>query len=168
MSSLLLAAAIVAGAGGALEVTPARTEAAGYAVTHALVVRNLVKNCEKFRDRLKSDPDAALDAWRLKNAEHLLAAESYLVAARVAVEKKGGAQAGEDFHAQTHDLFVEQANRTLNDIFGALGPQPAVCERWVESIAGGQADLDWQSKYMPALDELREFERSLRPGEAGR
>ncbi|MEO8719074.1 MAG: hypothetical protein ABI423_12725, partial [Burkholderiales bacterium] len=167
MSSLLLAAAIVAAAGGALEVSPARTEAAGYAVTHALVVRNLVKNCGKFKGRLKQDPDAALETWRSKNAEHVLAAESYLVAARIAVEKKHGPRAGEDFHAQTHDLFVEQANRTLNDIFGALGPQPAVCERWVESIAGGQADLNWQSKYMPILDELREFERSLRPGGGG-
>lgn len=164
MSGLLVAAAIAVGAGGALAVTPARTEAAGYAITHALVVRNLVQNCAKFRDRLPRDPDAALDAWRAKNAEHVLAAESYLVAARTAIEQQHGAQAGEDFHAQTHGLFVRQANQTLNDIFGALGPQPPVCERWLEAIGGGQADLNWQSKYMPALEELREFERSLRPG----
>jgi hypothetical protein len=168
LSALLVAAALALGAGAALEVTPARTEAAGYAITHSLVIRNLVKNCAKFRDRLPRSPDAALDAWRVKNAEHVLAAESYLIAARIAVEKKGGAQAGEDFHAQTHGLFLEQANRTLNDIFGAAGPQPAVCERWIESIAGGQADLNWQPKYMPLLDELREFERALRPGATGR
>jgi hypothetical protein len=164
LNGLLVAAAVAVGAGATLEVTPARTEAAGYAITHALVVRNLVKNCGKFRDRLQSDPDAALAAWRLQNAEHVLAAESYLVAARIAVEKKHGRQAGEDFHAQTHGLFVEQANRTLNDIFGALGPHTAVCERWVGAIGDGQADLNWQSKYMPVLDELREFERKLRPG----
>jgi len=168
LSGLLVAAALAVGAGAALEVTPARTEAAGYAITHALVIRNLVKNCGRFRAELKNDPDAALEAWRLKNAEHVLAAESYFVAARIAVERKGGAQAGEDFYAQTHGLFLEQANRTLNDIFGAAGPQPAVCERWAESIAGGQADLNWQSKYMPLLDELREFERALRPGAAAR
>lgn len=164
MNGLLVAAAIAVGAGGALAVTAARTEAAGYAITHALVVGNLVKNCEKFRDKLQSDPDAALAAWRLKNAEHVVAAESYLVAARTAVERQHGAQAGEDFHAQTHGLFVRQANQTLNDIFGALGPHTAVCERWLEAIGGGQADLNWQSKYMPALEELRAFERSLRPG----
>jgi hypothetical protein len=39
-----------------------------------------------------------------------------------------------------------------------------VCARWIDAIAGGEADLNWQSKYMPALDELREFERRLRPG----
>jgi hypothetical protein len=39
-----------------------------------------------------------------------------------------------------------------------------VCERWVGAIGDGQADLNWQSKYMPVLDELREFERKLRPG----
>jgi len=168
LSGLLVAAALAFGAGAALEVTPARTEAAGYAITHSLVVRNLVKNCGKFGDKLPRDPAAALDAWRVKNAEHVLAAESYLVAARIAVEKKGGAQAGEDFHAQTHGLFLEQANRTLNDIFGAAGPQPGICERWIEAIAGGQADLNWQPKYMPLLDELREFERALRPGATGR
>ena len=164
MKLLLVAAAVAAGAGAALQVTPARTEAAGYAVTHALVVRNLVKNRGKFKDRLPSDPEAALDAWRRKNAEHVRAAEGYLVAARVAVERKGGAQAGEDFYAQTHGLFVRQANKSLNEIFGALGPQPGICERWIEAIGGGQADLNWQSKYMPALDELRDFERALRPG----
>lgn len=152
----------------AFQITEARTEAAGYAITHSLVIRNLAKHCEKFKGQLRRDPGAALDLWRQKNAEHVLAAESYLIAARIAVEKKHGAQAGEDFYAQTHGVFLDQANRTLNDIFGAAGPQPGVCERWVESIAGGQADLNWQPTYMPALDELREFERALRPGAAGR
>lgn len=168
MNSLIFLAALAAGAGTVLEVTPARTEAAGYAITHSLVVRNLVKNCAQHKAQLRRDPDAALAAWRRVNTEHVLAADSYLIAARVAVEKQHGAQAGEDFHAQTHGLFVRQANQTLNDIFGAAGPQLGVCERWVEAIGGGQADLNWQSKYMPVLDELREFERALRPGATGR
>jgi hypothetical protein len=164
LKSLLVAAALAAGAGAALEVTPARTEAAGYAITHWLLVLNLARNCEPYAAAIGRDPMTALRAWRQRNAERVNAAEAYFVFARAAVEKRGGASAGEDFHAQTHGLFVEQANTTLNEIFGAAGPQPAVCRRWVEAIAEGESDLNWQSKYMPLLDELVEFERSLRPG----
>jgi len=166
VSGLLVAAALAVGAGGALAVTPARTEAAGYAITHALVVGNLVKNCEKFRDRLQSDPDAALAAWRLKNAEHVLAAESYLVYASAAIERQEGAAAAEAYNARTRALFRRKANTALNDIFNRTHPQPGICARWIDAIAAGEADLNWESKYMPALDELVEFERRVRERKA--
>lgn len=166
MNSLLVAAALAAGAGGALEVTPARTEAAGYAVTHGLVVSNLVRNCRQYRERLKQDPDAALAAWRQRNAERAAAAEGYLVYASTVIERQEGAAAAEAYNKRTRALFRRQANNTLNDIFNRAHPQPGICARWIDAIAAGEADLNWESQYVPALDELVEFERRVRAGKA--
>jgi hypothetical protein len=147
-----------------LAVTPARTEAAGYAVTHALLVTNLLKNCAPFQDRLKEDLKATLAAWKQRNGERVVAAEAYFAFTREAIERRDGATAADAFNEQTHGVFVEQANKSLNDIFGPLGPQLAVCERWAGAIAKGDADLNWQSQYMPMLDELVEHARALKPG----
>lgn len=147
-----------------LAVTPARTEAAGYAVTHGLVVHNLVRNCARFRDRLKQDPDAALAEWRQRNAERASAADSYFVYAAAAIERQQGAAAAERFNAQTRRVFLRKANDTLNDIFERTAPQLWVCERWIDAIAQGKTDLDWESKYLNTLDELVAFERALRSG----
>jgi hypothetical protein len=148
----------------AFAVTPARTEAAGYALTHGIVVANLVGNCAKFRERLPQDPAAALAAWRERNAERASAAESYLVYAHAAIARRSGEAAAEAFNRQTRGLFRRKANATLNDIFEGTAPQLDVCARWVEAIAGGKADLNWESKYINALDELVAFERSVRSG----
>jgi hypothetical protein len=51
----------------------------------------------------------------------------------------------------------------LHDIFGPAGPQQDVCRRWVSAIVTEKADLNWQSKYMPLLDELVEFARGVDP-----
>lgn len=166
MKSLLVAAALAAGAGGALEVTPARTEAAGYAVTHGMVVSNLARICGQFREQLKQDPDAALAGWRQRNAERAAAAESFLVYAVTAIERQEGAAAAEAYNARTRALFRRQANNTLNDIFNRAHPQSGTCARWIDAIAAGEADLNWESKYVPALDELVEFERGVRSGKA--
>jgi hypothetical protein len=166
LKSLLVAAALAAGAGGALEVTPARTEAAGYAVTHGLLVSSLVRNCRQYRGELELDPDAALAAWRERNAERAAAAESYLVYASAAIERQEGAAAAEAYNARTRALFRRKANAALNDIFNRMHPQPGICARWIEAIAAGEADLNWESKYLPALDELVEFERRVRSGKA--
>lgn len=161
----LLAAALLLGAGGALEVTPARTEAAGYAVTHGLVVRNLVHNCRRFDERLADKPDAALAGWRQRNAERAAAAEAYLAYAHAAIERQEGAAAAEAFNRNTRALFRRKANDTLNDIFERATPQFWTCERWVKAIAAGEADLNWESKYANALDDLVAFERKLRAGQ---
>ncbi len=166
MKSLLVAAALAAGAGGALEVTAARTEAAGYAVTHGLLVLNLVRNCQQYREQLKQDPDAALAAWRQRNAERAAAAENYLVYAAAAIERQEGAAAAEAYNKRTRALFRRKANTALNDIFNRAHPQPGICARWIDAIAAGEADLNWESKYLPALDELVEFERRVRGGKA--
>ena len=164
MNSLLVAAALAVGAGAALEVTPARTEAAGYAVTHGLLVANLVRNCRQYRGQLQQDPDAALAAWRQRNAERAAAAEGYLVYAAAAIERQEGAAAAEAYNARTRALFRRKANAALNDIFNRMNPQPGICARWIEAIAAGEADLNWESKYVPVLDELVEFERRVREG----
>lgn len=160
----LLALALLAGAGGALEVTPARTEAAGYAVTHGLVVLNIARNCQRFDERLEPKPGAALAGWRQRNAERAAAAEAYLAYARAAIERQEGAAAAEAFNRRTRALFLRQANDTLNDIFERATPQIWTCERWLEAIASGKADLNWESKYVNTLDELVEFERAQRAG----
>lgn len=166
MNGLVIAAVIAVGAGSALEVTPARTEAAGYAVTHGLVVSNLARICGQFREQLKHDPDAALAGWRQRNAERASAAESFLVYAVTAIERQEGAAAAEAYNARTRAVFRRQANNTLNDIFNRAHPQSGICARWIDAIAAGEADLNWESKYVPALDELVEFERSVRTGKA--
>ena len=166
MKSLLVAAALAAGAGAALEVTPARTEAAGYAVTHGLLVLNLVRNCRQYREKLPQDPDAALAAWRARNAERAAAAESFLVYASAAIERQEGAAAAEAYNKRTRALFRRKANTALNDIFNRAHPQPGICARWIDAIAAGEADLNWESKYVPALDELVEFERRVRSGKS--
>jgi hypothetical protein len=164
LKRLALALLFVAGAAHAqIAVTPARTEAAGYAVTHALLVVNLVKNCEPYAGEIGLDPAAALAGWRQRNAERVGAAQAYFVFARSAIEREHGAAAGEQFHARTQGVFIEQANTTLNDIFGPAGPQQDVCRRWVSAIVTEKADLNWQSKYMPLLDELVEFARGVDP-----
>jgi hypothetical protein len=147
-----------------MAVTPARTEAAGYAVTHGLVVKNLVAQCRRFRERLQVAPDAALAGWRQRNAERAAAAEAYFVYAAAAIERQEGAAAAESFNRRTHGLFRRKANDTLNDIFERTAPQPWVCEKWIDAIVQGKTDLDWESKYLNTLDELVAFERSLRPG----
>ncbi|MGH8720845.1 MAG: hypothetical protein ACREU4_02595 [Burkholderiales bacterium] len=164
MSGLVIAAVIAVGAGGALEVTQARTEAAGYAVTHGLVVSNLARICGQFRGQLAQDPEAALAAWRQRNAERAAAAESYLVYAATVIERQEGAAAAQAYNARTRAVFRRQANNALNDIFNRMHPQPGICARWIDAIAAGEADLNWESKYVPALDELVEFERSVRSG----
>jgi hypothetical protein len=153
-----------AAAAAGFEVTPARTEAAGYAVTHGLVVANLVRNCRRFQDRIGEDLDAALAQWRQRNAERATAAESYLVYARAAIERQHGELAAHEFDARTRDLFRHKANIALNDIFERMTPQFGVCARWASAIAQGRADLDWESKYVNTLDELVVWERGLRPG----
>jgi hypothetical protein len=165
LKSIRVAAVLAAGAGGALEVTPARTEAAGYALTHGLLVLNLVRNCRQYRDKLPLDPDAALALWRQRNAERAAAAESYLVYASAAIERQEGAAAAEAYNKRTRALFLRKANAALNDIFNRAHPQPGICARWIDAIAAGEADLNWESKYLPALDELVEFERKLRGGQ---
>jgi hypothetical protein len=157
---MVSSAAVAAG----LEVTPARTEAAGYAITHGLVVANLVRNCRPFQDRIGEDLDAALAGWRERNAERAAAAESYLVYARAAIERQYGEPAAHDFDAQTRSVFRHKANVALNDIFERMSPQFGVCARWASAIAQGRADLDWESKYLNTLDELVAFERRLRGG----
>ncbi len=158
----LLAAALLLGAGGALEVTPARTEAAGYAVTHGMVVLNLVRNCRRFDERLTEKPEGALAGWRQRNAERAAAAEAYLAYAHAAIERQEGAAAAEAFNRNTRALFRRKANDTLNDIFERAAPQFWTCEHWMKSIAAGKADLNWESKYVNTLDELVAFERKLR------
>lgn len=162
----LLAAALVFGADGALEVTPARTNAATYAVTHGLVVTNLVRNCRRFDERLAEKPQAALAGWRQRNAERAAAAEAYLAYAHAAIERQEGAAAAEAFNRNTRGLSRAKANDTLNDIFERASPQFWTCERWMKAIAAGEADLNWESKYVNALDELVAFERRLRGGAA--
>jgi hypothetical protein len=162
----LVAAALVAAAG--LEVTPARTEAAGYAVTHGLVVANLVRNCRRFEGRLGGSLEAALAGWRERNAERAAAAESYLEFARSAIERQEGITASLAFEERTRALFRRKANETLNDIFAHATPQIWTCEHWLGAITAGKADLDHEPKYLPALDELVEFERRVRRGGAAR
>jgi len=165
---VLLLAGAPAGAQTGFAVTPARTEAAGYAVTHGMVVANLVAQCRKFDESLKLDPAAALAGWRTRNRDRASAAESYLAYAHAAIEHQHGAAAAEDFNAKTRALFRRKANATLNDIFGRTAPQFSVCTRWMEAIATGKADLNWESKYLNTLDELVRFERDVRQGRAPR
>jgi len=162
------AAAAAAQAPAGFAVTPARTEAAGYAVTHGMVVANLVGNCRKFSDRLKHDPEAALAAWRQRNLERASAAESYFIYAHAAIERQEGAAAAEAFNRRTRALFRRKANEALNDIFERTAPQPWVCEHWIGAIAAGRTDLDWESKYLNTLDELVALERRVRQGGAPR
>jgi len=162
--AVLLAGAPAAAAQTGFAVTPARTEAAGYAVTHGIVVANLVYNCRKFADRLEQDPDAALVGWRRRNLERASAAESYLAYAHAAIERRFGAASAEEFNARTRALFQRKANTTLNDIFERTAPQFDVCAHWIGAIAQGKADLDWESKYLDTLDELVRFERDVRQG----
>jgi hypothetical protein len=169
LSRALALAVLVAWHGAAaapqgLAVTPARTEAAGYALTHGIVVANLVGNCARFRGRLAQDPQAALAGWRQRNAERAGAAESYFVYAAAAIERQEGAAAAEAFNARTRGVFRRKANDTLNEIFEGTAPQFDVCARWIDAIAQGQADLNWESKYLNALDELVAFERTVRSG----
>jgi len=144
--------------------TPARDKAAVYAVTHGMVVANLVGNCRKFSDRLKVDPDAALRAWRDRNLERASAAESYLIYAQAAIERELGAAAAEKFNTNTRALARQKANVALNDIFERTAPQFDVCERWMNAIAKGEADLGYERKYRDTLDELVAFERDVRQG----
>jgi len=164
LALLLWCGAAAAQAGFA--VTAARTEAAGYAVTHGIVVVNLAGNCRKFSDRLTVDPDAALTAWRERNLERASAAESYLIYAHAAIERQRGAAAAEEFNRNTRSLFRQKANVALNDIFERSAPQFGVCERWMNAIAKGEADLGYELKYRDTLDELVAFEQAVRQGRA--
>ena len=157
---LVTSAAVAAG----FEVTPARTEAAGYAVTHGLVVANLARNCRQFDERLAEKPEAALAGWRQRNAERAVAADSYLIYARAAIERQHGELAAHEFDAKTRSVFRHKANVALNDIFERASPQFWTCERWMKAIAAGETDLNWESKYVNTLDELVAFERKLRGG----
>ena len=163
LAALLAAAAAAAGAQTPPEVNAQRTEAAGYAVTHGLLVTNLVKNCARFRGELEDDPEAALAGWRERNGERLAAAQAYFVFARAAIARDGGATAAERFDRETQGVFVERANNSLNEIFEHASPQPWTCKRWVKAIADGQADLNWESKYVATLDQLVEFARKVKP-----
>ncbi len=165
--ALLLASGSPAAQTG-FAVTPARTEAAGYAVTHGIVVANLVANCRKFSDRLKQDPDAALAGWRRRNLARASAAESYLTYAHAAIGHRFGPASAEEFNARTRALFRRKANTALNDIFERTAPQFDVCAHWIEAIAQGKADLNWESKYVNTLDELVRFERDIREGRTPR
>jgi hypothetical protein len=158
----LLVSSVAVAAG--LEVTPVRTEAAGFAVTHGLVVANLVRNCRRFEDRLGGDLDGALTQWRQRNAERAAAAESYLVFATAAIERQEGITASLAYEERTRLLFRRKANDMLNDIFERAAPQEWTCRHWVDAIIAGKADLDQEPKYAGTLDELVAFERSVRPG----
>jgi hypothetical protein len=149
-------------------VTETRNEAAAYAITHALVVANLVRNCARFRDRIKEDPQAALDAWRQRNGERVEAAQGYVLYARAALERLDGKDAGEAYYRRTTGVFERQAIATLRDIFGAAGPQPEVCARWVGAIAARQADLEWEPRYYTVLNEIVAFHRALTSGAGSR
>jgi len=162
----LLAAALVAASG--LEVTPERTDAAVYAVTHGLVVANVVRNCRRYEERLGGNLEGALSAWRERNAERAAAAEGYLEFARSAIERQEGATASLAFEERTRALSRRKANEALNDIFERATPQEWTCRQWLGAITAGKADLDREPKYLPALDELVVFERRLRQGGAAR
>jgi len=161
---LLALASAAARAQPGFALTPARDNAAVYAVTHGMVVANLVGNCRKFSDRLTVDPDAALTAWRRRNLERASAAESYLVYAQAAIERKLGAAAAEKYTTNTRALARQKANVALNDIFERTAPQFGVCERWMNAITKGEADLGYEIKYRDTLDELVAFERAVRQG----
>lgn len=159
----LLFAALIAAAGP--EVTPARRDAAVYAVTHGLVVSNVVRNCRRYEERLGGDLDGALSAWRERNAERAAAAESYLEYVRSVIERQQGPLAAQDFNAKTRGLARRKANDALNDIFERATPQEWTCRTWLEAITAGKADLDHEPKYLPVLDELVAFEKKVRRGE---
>jgi uncharacterized membrane protein YccC len=159
----LLAAALVSAAGP--EVTPERRDAAVFAVTHGLVVANVVRNCRRHEARLGGDLEGALSAWRERNAERAAAAEGYLEYVRSVIERQRGPLAAQDFNAKTRGLSRRKANEALNDIFERATPQEWTCRTWLEAISAGQADLDHEPKYLPVLDELVEFEKKVRRGE---
>lgn len=145
-------------------ITEARTEAAGFAITHDLLVRNLVHNCKQFSGMMSLDPQGVLAGWRQRNAERLDAARGYMIYARTAIERRLGAAAGEEFYTNITGEFAQQAKNTLQDIFSNAGPQLGVCGRWVAAIANREADLDGQPKYLPALDDILAFHKSLLAG----
>ncbi len=168
LALLLALASVAAGAQPQFALTPARDNAAVYAVTHGMVVANLVGNCRKFSDRLTVDPDAALTAWRQRNLERASAAEGYLTYAQAAVERELGTAAAEKYNRNTRALARHKANIALNDIFERTAPQFGVCERWMNAITKGEADLGYEIKYRDTLDELVAFERAVRQGGAKR
>jgi hypothetical protein len=148
----------------AFQVTEARTEAAGYAIAHGLLISNLVRNCVQFRDALPMDPLAALAGWRQRNGEHVDAAQAYMVYARAAVAQRAGDAAADEYYAKATGEFADQAKSTLNDIFGPAGPRPAMCVRWTTAIQERLADLAQQPKYLPPLEEMLVFHRALQSG----
>jgi len=168
LAIVLALAGAAATAGTDANLTAARDNAAVYAVTYGILVENLVANCRKFDDRLKVKPDAALAAWRARNVERASAAESYLIYAHAAIERELGAAAAERFNTNTRALARQKANVALNDIFERTAPQFEVCERWMDAVDRGQADLGYERKYRATLDELVKFERDVRQGRTAR
>lgn len=148
----------------AFQVTEARTEAAGYAIAHGLLVSNLARNCLQFREALPHDPLAALAGWRQRNAERVEAARAYMVYARAAVARRAGDALADEYYEKANAQFAGQAKDTLHEIFGPSGPRTAVCARWTSAIQERLADLDQQPKYLPALDEMLAFHRALQSG----
>lgn len=164
LAAALCAATALAQHTPAFEITEARTEAAGFAITHDLLVRNLVHNCNPFSGSLSPTPEEALAGWRQRNAERLDAARGYMIYARTAIERRLGTVQAEDFYRKITGEFAQQAKNMLQDIFSRAGPQPGVCGRWVAAIANREADLDGQPKYLPALDEILAFHKSVLAG----
>ena len=148
------------------QITDARNEAVGFAITHSLVVERLLKACAAFKDALPRDMDRVLQNWTERNWERLEAAHGYLFYVREMTSGRAGSDEAEAWYRKTLDGIEQRATDALADVFTQRGPTAASCAKWSTTIAQTRADLDWRPQYVQLLDEIVAFHRSVlgKPG----
>ena len=145
----------------AFEITAERGEAAGFAITHSLVVEKLLGACDALRQTLPQDPAEVLKAWSERNWERLEAAYGYLFYVREITGGRQGRAAGEAFYRNAIDEYEKRSAAGLSEVFARMEPNTVTCAKWEADLSEGRADLDWKPQYTPVLDEIVAFHRSV-------
>jgi hypothetical protein len=144
--------------------TPARTQAAAFALTQGLIHAKIAERCKRLPEPTRGQAAAALADWqgrnrRLVDASFVWFTSIVTAASNVAPNEAAKTRAkqalGEQFHA-----FENDAARVAASAVPGEPPQAAACGRVLAQFADTSLDLK-RSPYAPSLRELRDYARQL-------
>lgn len=144
--------------------TPARTQAAAFALTQGLIHAKIAERCKRLPEPMHSRATAALQEWqgrnrRLVDASFVWFNSIAAAAANAATSESAKNRAREALRAQFKS-FDTDAARVAATVVPGEPPQAAACERVLAGFADVSLDLK-RSPYAPSLREFRDYTRQL-------
>jgi hypothetical protein len=144
--------------------TPARTQAAAFALTQGLIHGKIAERCKGLPEPMRGQAEAALKDWQARNRRLVDASfvwfTSIVTAAANAAPDEAARTRAKNALGEQFQSFDKDAARVAASAVPGQPPQPAACERALAQFADISLDLK-RSPYAPSLRELRDYAREL-------